>query len=436
MKINLCLLLIVILFTACSQGRPNNNNRRSLTGKRSSTFSQWRGDTRSGVYDEPDLMHEWPKEGPPLIWSVKDLPTGFSSVSVANNLIYLTGLKDTLDYIIALDMNGGKKWEAPIGAAWMNSFPDSRSTPTVEGERVYVTSGKGHIAAFNSITGEEIWNINGISRFEGRMGTWGCAESPLIVDDKVIFSPSGEKTAVVALNKFTGETVWKSESLRDTAAYVSPILVEEGGRKLVIAVTSTFVVVLDAATGEILCSSNYAAMKPEKSLAIWLGGPYTTIITPLYRDRKIFISGGYDHPGAMYTLSDDSRSLTLDWTNEVLDIHHGGAVLVDGYIYGSNWINNSKGRWCCLDWNTGETMYEHDWRTKGSVISSGGILYILEERSGWVAMVKASPEGFNVISEFPVKEGSGPYWAHPVICDRILFIRHGDALCAYDISQK
>ncbi len=396
--------------------------------------SEWRGVGRTGVYHEAGLLKQWPEAGSQQLWANDKLPSGYSSMAIANNSIYLTGLKDGVDMLIALDMNGQEKWQTPIGKAWMESFSDSRATPTVEGNMVYASSGMGEIICADANDGKLIWKVNGMQKFEGRTGTWGYSESLLVVDNKVIFTPCGEKTTIVALDKKTGETIWQSKSMKDTCAYVSPLLVKENGKNLIITITGTYLIVVDASNGDILSSTNYAGLKNEKSVKVWPGAPYTNTNTPIYKDHKIYITGGYDHVGAMYSLSNDFKTLTLDWTDETLDVHHGGAVLVNGYIYGSNWINNRIGKWCCIDWNTGKTMYEKEWKTKGSIIANEGMLYCYEEKTGTVALVEVNPADFKVVSSFQVPLGKGPCWSHPVIKDGVLYVRRGNALMAYKIK--
>ncbi|HCT31293.1 MAG TPA: alcohol dehydrogenase [Bacteroidales bacterium] len=396
--------------------------------------SEWRGVGRTGVYHETGLLKVWPESGPQLLWSNDRLPSGYSSMSIANNSIYLTGLKDGIDMLITLDMNGQEKWQIPIGKAWMDSFSDSRSTPTVEGDRIYASSGMGEIICADANDGKLIWKVDGMKEFEGRTGSWGYSESLLLVDNKVIFTPCGEKTTIVALDKKTGETIWQSKSLKDTCAYVSPLLVKENGKDLIITITGTYLIVVDASNGDILSSVNYAGLKNENSLKVWPGAPYTNTNTPIYKDYKIYITGGYDHVGALYALSNDFKTLTLEWTDETLDVHHGGIVLVNGYIYGSNWINNRIGKWCCIDWNTGRTMFEKEWKTKGAIIANDGMLYCYDEKNGTVGLVEATPNDFKVVGSFQVPMGKGPCWSHPAIKDGVLYVRRGNALMAYKIK--
>lgn len=398
--------------------------------------SQWRGENRDGIYNEIGLLSEWPEGGPEMLWSAEELPQGYSTVSVANGLIYSTGLKDEMDVLFALDNNGNKKWEVPIGKGWAQSFPPSRCTPTVEGEKVWVTSGTGDIGCFNAITGEKIWLFNASEKFEGNFGEWGIAESPLIIGDKIIFTPCGNKTTMVALDKNTGKTIWQSKPLNDKAGYASPIVAEINNQKVIINVLATNLIGVDAENGEILFHKDYASISNEVSAAIWEGGPFTNTNNPIYKDYNIYVTSGYDHVGVMFQLSKDLSKVEVKWIDNTLDVHHGGAVLVDGYIYGSNWINNRKGDWCCIDWETGETKYTANWETKGSIIAADGKLYCYDESKGNIALVNQNSEKFELISSFKVPLGSGPHWSHPVINDGILYIRHMDAIMAFDIKLK
>ena len=117
-----------------------------------------------------------------------------------------------------------------------------------------------------------------------------------------------------------------------------------------------------------------------------------------------------------------------------MDTHHGHYVYAGDYVFGSNWENNSKGKWICLEWYTGEVMYEEEWITKGSIVFADGLLYCYEERSGNVALVNPTPDKFDIISSFKIESGTGPHWAHPYIADGKLLIRHGDVLMVFEIK--
>lgn len=398
-------------------------------------LSEFRNIGRTGVYNEADLLKKWPENGPTMLWSNEAVPYGYSSVAVVSNAIYLTGMENNMDVLVALDIKGNIKWKIIYGESWNGQYPPSRNTPTVENDRVYVSSGSGDVACIDANTGEIVWKMDASEKFKGTFGTWGIAESLLIIDEKVIYTPGGEITTMVALNKNTGETIWQSESINDTPAYVSPLLVEKGGKQYILTVLSNNFICVDAKSGDILSKFNYASQDNEASLAVWDGAPYTNTNTPIYKDGGVFITSGYNHIGAKFKLSDDFKNIKLEWITRSLDVHHGGVVLVNGYIYGANWTNNAQGNWCCVDWETGETKFEQEWYTKGSIISADGMLYCYEEKSGNLALVSINPNKFDIVSSFQVPLGKGPHWSHLVIHEGILYVRHCTAIMAYDIKE-
>jgi outer membrane protein assembly factor BamB len=382
------------------------------------------------MYLETGLLKKWPENGPELIMSAKGLPKGNSSVATGRDKLYLTGTTGENEVLIALDMNGNKLWETTYGRAFTESFPESRSTPTLDGDRLYVTSGVLDAACIHAETGKIIWSVKVNDVFEGTFGDWGKAESPLVFDDKVFLTPAGDKTTVVALNKMTGETIWKSASLNDRSSYVSLMIVNHNEKQFIAGVTEKNIFAISPSDGCIIWKFDFGSLAlPPEYRHIQAG-------TPLYDKGCLFVSGGYDHANAMFALSDDGSQCTLKWSDKTFDSHMGGCVKVGDYVYGSNWLSNSKGRWACLEWNTGKVMYETEWMTKGSVIAADGMLYCYEEKSGILALVNATPEKFDLVSSFKVPMGSGPHWSHPVIYDGILYIRHGNALMAYDIRTK
>jgi outer membrane protein assembly factor BamB len=395
-------------------------------------ISGWREENRTGVSTETGLLKSWPATGPILLWSTPELSKGYSSVSFGNNTIYTTGIKDSADVLYALNLNGKMLWQAKMGRAWNESFPESRATPTVEGDKVYTCSGYGDIACIDGITGKIIWSYKASEQNKGTYGNWGIAEALLLDGDKLYFSPGGPETMTIALNKATGNLIWKSASLNDKPGYVSPILIEHAGKKMIVNVSLGHVFAVDASNGEILWT--VAHERPESFKSDW---DFIKCVTPLYHNGMVYITGGYDTGGMMISIADDGKSANVIWTDKVLDVHHGGVVLVDGYIYGSNWLNNGNGNWCCIEWKTGKKMWEEHWNCKGSIISAEGMLYIYDEKKGNVGLLKANPEKFDLVSSFQVTQGaSGPFWAHPVIHNGVLYLRHNNALMAYDIKAK
>lgn len=393
----------------------------------------WREVDRSGVSSEIGLMKSWPDGGPGLIWSTTELPKGNSSSVFGNNTIYITGLEEPNDVLVALDPSGNIIWKTPYGRCWEKSYPESRCTPTVDGERVYVSSGYGDLACINGISGEMIWSLKASEEYGGTYGPWGIAESPMVDGEKLYFTTGGPQTTTIALNKNSGELIWKSESVNDPASYLSPVLVEKAGTKILVNVTPRFIFGIDVSDGSMLWKINHRETLGKSDIN---DTGQILCVTPVSSGNMIYMTGGYDHGGLMIDIGDDGRIASFVWKNEIMDVHHGGVVVVDGYIYGSNWINNGNGNWCCVDWKTGELMWEEHWNNKGSIIAADGMLYIYEEKNGNVGLLRPDPAGFDLVSSFKIYGGSGPYWAHPVIHNGVLYIRHGEAFFAYDIKEK
>ena len=399
----------------------------------SATFCQvvqWRGPKRDGYFNESGLLKSWPTEGPQMILKVEKLGKGFSSPVVANQMIYVTGMIDTLDYLSAIDMKGTIKWQVSYGRSWSKSFPDTRSTPTIEGDRIYVVSGMGRLVCIDANSGKENWAVNVDKDFKAEWHNWGVSESPLIVDDKVICTPGGKETSVVAFDKMTGKLAWKSASIGGQRAYASPTIFEYKKFRYILAVTATHLIALHPENGTTAWSYPYFKKEwvedRDKGL-IWTN-------TPVFKNNEIFLSMGYDYPAVMLKMDSTGTSVSEKWTDHTLDNHHHGVLVAGDYIYGSNWISNGKGKWVCLNWDSGEIRYVTDWINKGSLIGADDLFYVYEEKTGTVGLVKPSPEKWDVISSFKVTNGTGPHWAHLFISDGKLFLRHGDVLMVYNIK--
>jgi len=327
-------------------------------------------------------------------------------------------------------MTGNIKWQLPYGRAWNQSFSESRCTPTIEENRIYVSSGLGDLACVDANTGKIIWSSKAAAEYNAELKDWGVAENLLLKGNMLFFNPIGKQTTTIALDKLTGKLIWKSESIDDATAYVSPILINFAGKDFIVNISATYVYAVDTENGKVLWKFNHKTLMPAPE--DW--APVIKCTMPLYSEGKIFFTGGYDHVGALLKLNEDASNVELVWANKTLDNHHGGVLKLGDYIYGSNWINNGNGNWCCLEWTTGKVMYETKWNNKGSIIANDGMLYCYEEKGGNVALVKATPEKFEPVSSFKVKAGKGPYWSYPAIKDGILYLRHGTALMAYSLK--
>jgi outer membrane protein assembly factor BamB len=400
----------------------------SMTSVMADDWHQWRGTNRNGISKETGLLKSWPEGGPKLLWSNKEVGEGFSSMSISRGSLYITGIVDKQETLFAFDLDGKLKWKTAYGPNWKGSFPVARTTPTVDGTNLYVISGMGNAVCLDANSGKIKWSVQTVEKFKGEYHNWGIAESPLVVDDKVICTPGGTNASMVALNKLTGETLWQTETFSEQHNYCSPILIEREAKKIIATQLQETFVGVDANTGKVLWQDKYSNFLDEPT--------DINIVTPIYQNGYIYVTSGYNDGGAMYELSKDGANIKRVWNDSTLDVHHGGVVLIDGFIYGSNWENNRNGNWVCLDWKTGKVMYETKWINKGSIIAAEGMLYCYEEKEGNLALLKASPKGFDIISSFKIEKGSGQHWAHPVISDGRLYLRHGEALMVYDIKSR
>lgn len=388
---------------------------------------QWRGPNRDGKYPDTGLLKSWPAGGPELLLKIEGLGNGHSSAVVVDEKIYVSGKRKDRDVLTKLDMQGGILWETDFGDAWDNSYPETRSTPTIEDGRIYIMGGMGTVVCLDAETGGIIWQRNTHKEFEGEFHHWGMAESLLLTDKAVISSPTGRRTAVVALDKQEGSLLWESEPQGGVRSYVSPLLVNHNGTRMILITTSEDIMAVDPETGEVFWNIDLAREYGND-------GRRNNTNTPLYHRGEIFTTSGYDAQGVMIRLSEDGKSAEVKWHNNILDVHHGGAVEVDGHLYGANFINPGRGYWVCLEWDTGKVKWVENWHNKGSIIYADGLLYLFEEQQGHIGLLEPSPEEFKLISSFRLESRSGPYWAHPAIYDKKLFVRHGTVLYVYDIG--
>lgn len=382
-------------------------------------LSQWRGPNRDGYYPEKNLLKKWPAAGPVLLWSVDDLGEGYSSAAVTSDKVFITGMTDGNGFLSAFDRNGKRLWRITYGPEWDGGHQGARTTPTVVGDKLYLMSGLGNVVCLNSQNGKLIWQVDMIKSFGARNLRWGMTESLLVDGDRVFCTPGGRETMMVILNRHSGKTIKTIPGNGEESSYSSPLLIKHQGKPYVLAMTGRSVVGLDAEKGDYLWRYDHITqydINPN---------------TPLYHDGHIFTVSGYGSGGQLLKISADGKKASRIWANEIMDSQMGSAILFDGHLYGSG--HKNKG-WHCLVWETGELKYSSkDLGKKGNIISADGLLYCYDE-SGTIGLVRPDPKKFDLISSFEIEKGSGPHWAHPVIKDGRLYVRHGEALMAFDIS--
>lgn len=391
-------------------------------------FSDWRGPERNGIFNEKELLKEWPESGPELLWSFDGLGYGHSSAAVANSKVYVTGIKDTIastGTLFTFDLQGSLLWKKEYGPDFTANFHGTRSTPVIVGDVIYIESGVGKVYCLNAENGDEIWSADFIEDFGAdSVVQFGFAESVLIDGDQLICVPGGKENNVVALNRFTGEKIWSSKGNGENATYNSPILIHHNGQRLVIAMTASSVMGIDADSGEM-----YWRVEQIQGNKIHAN-------TPLYSDGRILIiSAGREETSGMvqFQLSNDGKSVTECWRDRKFMNLMGGAIKIDTCFYLSAYLKND---WQVMSWNTGEMLAQNKDFGGGAVVFADGLFYCYAERDGEMALADAGPDRFNIISRFKVPIGTNEHWAHPVISNGKLFVRHGNALMVYNIKAK
>jgi len=385
------------------------------------TTIQWRND-RTGIYNETGLLKSWPETGPELLWHFDGLGEGHSSVAIDADKIYVTGLTEDTGYIYIFDLNGKLLNKKAYGKEWNTSYNGSRGTVTINDEKIYLLTGLGDLICINQNTLDILWKKNIVIDFDGQNIRWGVNESPLIIDNKIILSVGGEKNNIVALNKSNGSLIWSSEGKGDVSAYCSPLYIDNQQVPQIVTTMASHIIGIEAATGKLLWSYPYESQRKIHPN------------TPIYDSKDmVLITNGYERGSIMFRLTNGGRSIEKVWENDDVKSKHGGVVKVGNYIYAGG--DDRSGRyWYCVDWNSGEVKWKDNTITVGVVIADGvGMLYCYSEK-GEMALVKATPEKFDIVSQFPITLGTDQHWAHPVIYQGVLYVRHGDTLMAYKVK--
>jgi outer membrane protein assembly factor BamB len=390
-------------------------------------ISQWRGPNRDGIYPETNLLKQWPAEGPKLLWSFQQLGTGQGSVAVADNRIFVTGIPDTVKsegFLFTFDTDGKLLWKKSYGKDWTGIYPGARSTPTIVDDLVYIENGNGKVQCLKTDNGDELWSVDFFKDFQADSVQFGFSESLLVDGDKLYCTPGGKTNNVVALNRFTGEKLWSSTGSGEKATYSSPIVVKQGQNELFVNLTASSIIGIDAKTGQ----TNWRLHQFQDN--------FIHANTPVYDDGKLLISSASrkDSSGlVMLQLSPDTKKTTIVWRNKEFISLSGGYILKDGFMYGGAYL---QPKWYCIDLKTGQQRYIAKDLGGGPIIYADGLFYCYSEKDGEMALVNATPDKFQVISKFKIPIGTAQHWAHPVIADGKLYIRHNEALMVYDIRQQ
>ena len=403
---------------------------------RADGWPTFRGPARTGVAPDTNLLEVWPAEGPPLLWKTAGAGRGYASLAIAGNRFYTLGdglstAPDGDEYLSCFDLASGRQlWKTKTGQPWTEGQPtwqSSRSTPTVDGEFVYVVTPFGRLVACATADGREVFSVDLKETYGGKKGdAWGYSESVTIDGDRLICTPGAETNTMVALDKKTGKKIWSCASPDDRGAgHASVVIAKVGGRKVYVQTTASGALGVDAETGRLLWTYPI-----EKTTAV--------IPTPIVRDDLVFFSAGYKRGGALLRQVASADGVTVQEVyglNTELANKHGGIVLVGDHLYGDS---DDKGIPFCAELMTGKVVWKERGSGKNSanVLAADGRIYV-RYQDGTLALVKADPVRYEEVGSFQVPgSGDRPSWAHMVILDGRLYLREGDTILCYDVRAK
>jgi outer membrane protein assembly factor BamB len=395
-------------------------------------WAQWRGPNRDGISNETGLLQEWQKDGPKLVWQTTDLGAGYGAVSAAGDRVYLTANqgKDN-EYVTAVSVKDGKQlWTAPLGKVGPNQgpqYPAARSTPTVDGDRLYALGSDGDLVCVDAKSGKEQWRKSLLKDFGGKPGMWAYSESPLVDGDVVVVTPGGIDATLVGLNKNSGETVWKCPVPGgDQAGYASIVITEAAGTKQYVQFLAKGVVGVDAKSGKFLWRWDETGKGP------------ANMPTPVAADGYVY-TGATRFGGGLVKIVANGGEMKAEKVYYERDTPFtlGGQVLVNGLLYGTNGTSL-----VCSEFTTGKTKWTEKSVTPASVLYADGRLYAHQEKDGAVILAEVSPEKFTEKGRFvppgrPAQVNKGEQaWAYMALADGRLYVREQGVLWCFDVKGK
>lgn len=396
-------------------------------GNSSAAWPQFRGSNRDAKSTETGLLKQWPASGPRLLWKAEGLGRGYSSVAVAGGMVVTMGDgRDGSSKVHAIsESNGSMLWSSSRIGKTGGNYDGTKSTPAIDVAtgKLYALGQFGDFVCLNTSDGSEVWRKNLQSDFGGKVGGWNYAESPLLDGDRVIVSPGGRQGVVMAVNKTSGSSLWRSRQFAEEAQYVSTVPSMVGGTKNYIQMTQQTLAAVDAQSGNLVWRIPRA-------------GKTAVIPSPVVYNDIVFVASGYNVGCNAFQIRSQGGRLTTRqlYANKDLVNHHGGIVLVDKYVYG----HSDRGGWKCMDITNGRVMWQNQGVGKGSVVFADGHLICRSETgSGKVALVEASPSAYREKGRFNQPDRSNRNsWAHPVVANGKLFLRDGDILLCYDLKNS
>jgi outer membrane protein assembly factor BamB len=396
-------------------------------------WPQFRGPQRDGHSPDTGLLKEWPADGPPLAWKAEGVGIGYASVSVVGDKVLTAGDADDASHVYAVSRVDGKTlWKARIGRAGEGGgYPGTRSTPTVDGDRVYTLGPQGDLACLNLADGKERWRVSLPKDFDGVAGGWQYSESVLVDGNNVVCTPGGKHATMLALDKRTGKLIWRGVTADgEEAGYSSIVVSTAGGTRQYVTLTSNAVVSFAADNGKLLWQYGNRDDRFAGNTA------NIPTVVPTTDPNLIFATAGYGRGGGLVRLESAGGVIKPheEYWSEQLRNKLGGVVRVGDYLYGDE---DASGNLWSAEVRTGKVMWSRKDRGEGagsaSLCYADGMLYVRFD-NGYVSLVEATPKAYHRVSTFRIPNGRGQCWAHPVVIGGRLYIREKDVIWCHDLK--
>jgi outer membrane protein assembly factor BamB len=382
-------------------------------------WPQWRGPNRDGSWPDARLPEKWPPAGGLKPRWRRPVGGGYAGIAVAGGRLYTLDRRTEpreVERVLCLDASSGKTlWthEYSVRYGKMEYGNGPRSTPTVQGGRVYTFGARGHLHCLEAATGKVLWARDTVRDFRGRIPTWGHACSPLLDEGRLIVQVGGEPEAcLVALDAATGKEVWRS--LADRPGYSSPVLVAGKGWRQLVYWTPEYIVGLGPATGKVLWRVPFAGVTYDVSIGdvVWADG--------------VLLASNYWSGSKAIRLDEAGRNPEVAWEGKQLSLLMSTPLVREGHVYALDRHRGLK----CLEARTGQVKWDGEHVTprgtnpQASLVWAGRRALILNER-GELLQAELRPDGCRVLGRAPILAGT---WAHPAYADGCIFARNDEEI--------
>jgi outer membrane protein assembly factor BamB len=386
-------------------------------------WPQWMGPSRNGTSPETGLLMTWPKDGPPPAWKVEG-GQGYSSIAVADGRAVTLLQRDGKELCIAFDAVKGKKlWEREIGPEFKNNFGNGpRSTPAIDGKRVYAQSVSGPLVCLEADSGKIDWQHDILKEFNAANLRWGLSASPLVEGDLVIAIPGAESAGVVAYEKGTGKLAWKSGG--DQAAYATPVSVTVDGKKQIVVFNAFGLVGIAFDGGK------------ELWRIPWKTEYDVNICTPLIMGDKMFVASGEQVGSTLFQFKDGKPAVLWESKgkkDQVMTTYWANAVERQGYLYGLSGEFDKRIDLNCVELKTGKLMWSKQNFGKGAMTLADGHLW-MSTKAGDLVLVHCNPKEY--LEKARVVSFMGDNRTVPTIANGRMYVRDLENIWCLDITAK